>query len=64
MQGPQNAAMCPPSARVCHAQVHKDGKVVQELPVTAFKKIAVGRLESADWCQQSNISKRICHACM
>ena len=56
----------PPSARVCHAhpQVHKDGKVVQELPVTAFKKIAVGRLESADWCRQSNTSKRICHACM
>jgi len=31
------------------AQVHKDNKVVQELPITALKKIAIGRREDADW---------------
>jgi len=30
-------------------QVLKDKKVVQELPITALKKIQIGRREDADW---------------
>jgi len=37
------------SSSLVKVLVHKDNKVVQELPISALKKISIGRREDADW---------------